>query len=121
MHKINNNTEQFYKEIINKVINQSKEHFAQYNINEEVLLELKRVRITIIFIVLLTTVSKIWSEKLIMKGIFQNKAGPYNTGHPYTPFKTTNYPQICGKEQNQVIGTSRKYLFLSYISLQFQF
>lgn len=44
MHKTSHTTEQFYKEIINKVIEQSKEHFAQYNANDEVLAELKKVR-----------------------------------------------------------------------------
>lgn len=36
-------TEQFYKEIINKVLEQSKEYFSQYNVNDEVLLEMKKV------------------------------------------------------------------------------
>jgi hypothetical protein len=43
MHKTSVTTEQFYKDIINKVIEQSKEHFAQYNANEETLAELKKV------------------------------------------------------------------------------
>lgn len=45
MHnKTSHSTEQFYKDIINKVIEQSKEHFAQYNVNDELLADLKKVR-----------------------------------------------------------------------------
>lgn len=49
MHKTSHTTEQFYKDIINKVIEQSKEHFAQYNANDEVLAELKKVRHVLFF------------------------------------------------------------------------
>ena len=38
-----NNTETFYKEIITKVIDQSKDAFANEGVNEEVILQLKKV------------------------------------------------------------------------------
>jgi len=44
MNRGNQSTENFYKDIINKVLERSKEEFAHHNVNEDVLDELKKVR-----------------------------------------------------------------------------
>lgn len=67
--KSNYSTEQFYKDVIVKVLEQSREYFAQANVNDEVLSELK----------------KLWHEKLMSSGIF---APIYRHGG----FMTRNYP-----------------------------
>jgi len=43
MSRGNLSTESFYKEIINKVLEQSKESFTQFNVGEDVISEMKRV------------------------------------------------------------------------------
>jgi hypothetical protein len=57
MNNKTNSTETFYKEIITKVLEQSKELFGQAGVSEETLIELK----------------KIWFEKLTTSGIFSNQ------------------------------------------------
>lgn len=60
-----NNTEVFYKDIINKVCERVKEEFLNEGVAEDVLSELKKV------ISILT--KKVWIEKLIREGIFSYK------------------------------------------------
>jgi hypothetical protein len=43
MNKSGYSTEHFYKEVITKVLDQSRDYFLQANINEDVLAELKKV------------------------------------------------------------------------------
>lgn len=42
-------TETFYKEVITKVLDQSRDYFLQSNVNEDVLVELKKVSTTICY------------------------------------------------------------------------
>ena len=78
MYKTNQTTESFYKDIIKKVLEQSREYFSQYNVPEDVLQEMQ----------------KIWAEKLTCTGIFtQNKLN----------FYAINYRNQF-QNQNQMIG-----------------
>ena len=68
MNKCGFSTEHFYKEVINKVLDQSREYFAQFNVSEEVLAELK----------------KLWCEKLTNTGIFNaNQRQMFGKNHQF--------------------------------------
>lgn len=43
MYRTNQSTENFYKDIITKVLEKSKDQFSQHNISEDVLAEMKKV------------------------------------------------------------------------------
>ena len=74
MNKSTNNTEALYREIINKVIDTSKDDFENEGINEEVMLELKMI----------------WIDKLNQTGIFQQNK-----------FAGNNVPKIFYSNNNQ--------------------
>lgn len=94
--KSNNSTEAFYREVIIKVLDQSREYFAQANVNDEILSELK----------------KLWHDKLSSSGIF---APTHRNGNS---FFTRNYPinhegNFGGYNKEETYGNNflRKYLF----------
>jgi hypothetical protein len=63
-----NNTEAFYKDIINKLCEGIKEDFISEGYSEDNILDLKKVRLTL---------TQSWEEKLRQCGIFQqNKSYP---------------------------------------------
>jgi hypothetical protein len=80
-------TEQFYKEVITKVLDQSREFFTQSNINEEVLVELK----------------KLWCEKLTSSGIFSQHNR--QVGFLLKPFQI-NDPYMKDYHQNREFGST---------------
>ena len=58
-----NNTESFYREVIQKVCDQVKEDFHNEGVGEDVIQDLKKVKFQINI--------EIWIDKLIQNGIFQ--------------------------------------------------
>lgn len=85
-------TEHFYKEVISKVTDQSREYFIQNNINEEVLVELK----------------KLWCDKLTSSGIFtQNNRTLGFIARQYPSYEN-NFKDYSGIRNYQNEFISRK-------------